>query len=185
MVSSARGLLLLLVPLLGAASVSCQDAVHDQEVSALGPEAPGVSPGPDHRPGQPCTVCHGGQGPAKVTFTLAGTVFMDWSAAQPAVGAELQFEDANGSTYHTCTNQAGSFYLQSGDWSPTFPVSVPLLAYPGPDCGGKGSPTTQQMTTSDNRDGSCASCHTLTPGGNSPGPIYVNAPAKDAGGGGG
>jgi len=46
--------LFLAVPL-SAATAACQDAVHDDEVSALGPEAPGVSPGPDHRPGQPCT----------------------------------------------------------------------------------------------------------------------------------
>lgn len=168
--------LLLAVPL-SAATAACQDAVHDDEVSALGPEAPGVSPGPDHRPGQPCTVCHGGNGPAKVKFTLAGTVFMDWSASKPAVGAELQFEDANGSTYHVQTNQVGNFYLQPGDWSPTFPVSVPLLSYTS-----SGSmPVTQVMTTDDNRDGSCASCHGLTPSANSPGPIYVNAPAADGG----
>jgi hypothetical protein len=167
---------LLVVPLFGA-TAACQDAVHDQEVAALGPEAPGVSPGPDHRPGQPCTVCHGGSGPAKVTFTLAGTVFMDFAASKPAVGAELQFEDANGSTYHVETNNAGNFYLQPGDWSPTFPVSVPLLSYSS----GGGSPTTQVMTTNDNRDGSCASCHALTPSANSPGPVYVNTPSLDGG----
>lgn len=160
---------------------ACQDAVHDQEVAALGGEAPGVSPGPDHRPGQPCTVCHGGEGPAKAKFTLAGTVFMDWGASAPAVGANLQFEDATGATYHVQTNQAGNFYLQPGDWSPTFPVSVPLLSYSSSG----GMPTTQVMTTNDNRDGSCASCHGLKPSGSSPGPVYVNTPSADAGAGGG
>jgi hypothetical protein len=164
------------VPLL-AATAACQDAVHDQEVAALGPEAPGVSPGPDHRPGQPCTLCHGGQGPAKVQFTLAGTVFMDMSGSSPAVGAELQFEDANGSTYHVQTNNAGNFYLQAGDWQPTFPLSVPLLSYSSSG----GMPVTQVMTTTDNRDTSCASCHGLTPSATSPGPIYVNASAADGG----
>jgi hypothetical protein len=167
---------LLVLPLLGA-TAACQDAVHDDEVSALGPEAAGVSPGPDHRPGQPCTVCHGGNGPAKVKFTLAGTVFMDWAASAPAVGAELQFEDANGNTYHVQTNQAGNFYLQPGDWSPTFPVSVPLLSYSSSG----GMAMTQQMTTNDNRDGSCASCHGLKPSATSPGPIYVKTPAADGG----
>lgn len=172
----ARGLLLVSVPWL-LALAACQDAVHDEQVTNLGPEAPGVSPGPDHRPGQPCTVCHGGNGPAKVKFTLAGTVFMDWAATMPAVGAELQFEDANGNTYHVTTNQAGNFYLQPGDWSPTFPVSVPLLSYSSSG----GSATTQVMTTNDNRDGSCASCHGLTPSANSPGPIYVKTPGADGG----
>jgi hypothetical protein len=174
-VSPAR-LVCLCVPML-AATAACQDAVHDQEVAALGPEAPGVSPGPDHRPGQPCTVCHGGQGPAKVQFTLAGTVFMDWNGSSPAVGAELQFEDANGSTYHVQTNNAGNFYLQSGDWQPTFPLSVPLLSYSSSG----GMATTQSMTTNDNRDTSCASCHMLNPSSTSPGPIYVNAPTTDGG----
>ena len=177
MVSLARAALVASSVL---AFAGCQDAVHDQEVAALGGEAPGVSPGPDHRPGQPCTVCHGGQGPAKVKFTLAGTVFMDWGASAPAVNAELQFEDANGGTYHVQTNQAGNFYLQAGDWSPTFPVSVPLLSY-----GSGSNAASQVMTTDDNRDGSCASCHGLTPSANSPGPIYVNSPSLDAGGGGG
>jgi hypothetical protein len=162
--------------LFGAAA-ACQDAVHDEEVSALGPEAPGVSPGPDHRPGQPCTVCHGGLGPAKVKFSLAGTVFIDRSGTTPAAGAALQFEDANGGTYHVQTNQAGNFYLQPGDWSPTFPVSVPLLSYSSSG----GTPTTQTMSTSDNRDGSCASCHGLTPSPTSPGPVYVNPTLPDGG----
>lgn len=174
MVSLARGLLLVASVL---ALVACQDAVHDDEVAALGGEAPGVSPGPDHRPGQPCTVCHGGNGPAKTKFTLAGTVFMDRSGRSPAVGAELQFEDATGSTYHVQTNQAGNFYLQPGDWSPTFPLSVPLLSYSSSG----GMPITEAMSTSDNRDGSCASCHGLTPSATSPGPVYVNPTLPDGG----
>ncbi len=40
------------------------DPVHDEEVAALGPEPGGGAPGPEHRPGQPCLVCHGGSGPA-------------------------------------------------------------------------------------------------------------------------
>lgn len=173
---SLARVVLVCVPLLAAAT-ACQDAVHDQEVAALGGEAPGVSPGPDHRPGQPCTVCHGGQGPAKVTFTLAGTVFMDPSGKAPAVGAELQFEDASGATYHVQTNNAGNFYLQAGDWQPTFPLSVPLLSYSSSG----GMPTTAAMNTNDNRDTSCASCHTLTSSQNSPGPVYVNPTFPDGG----
>jgi hypothetical protein len=112
-----------------------------------------------------------------VKFTLAGTVFMDRSGTTPAVGAELQLEDAKGGTYHVQTNQAGNFYLQQGDWSPTFPVSVPLLSYSS-----SGSmPVTESMSTSDNRDGSCASCHGLTPSATSPGPVYVNPTLPDGG----
>lgn len=167
--------LLFVAPAVGALT-ACQDAVHDQEVSALGGEAPGVSPGPDHRPGQPCTVCHGGQGPAKVTFTVAGTIFMDPGANAPAVGAEIQLEDANGNYFHVQTNNAGNFYLQSHDWSPTFPISVPVLSYSSSG----GMPLQQSMITNDNRDGSCASCHALSPSFTSPGPIYVNS-SRDGG----
>ena len=49
--------------------------VHDNEVAALGPEDPSVPPGPDHRPGQPCLVCHGGSGPASAQFAVGGTVY--------------------------------------------------------------------------------------------------------------
>ena len=62
--------------LLTWALVGCfVDPVHDEQVAALGPEPAGESPGPLHRPGQPCLVCHGGLGPAHQSFSVAGTVF--------------------------------------------------------------------------------------------------------------
>ena len=75
---SSLSSLLLPLAVVAAASggvLSCYDPVHDQEVAALGGEAPGVSPGPTHRPGQPCNVCHGGVGPANLRFSVAGTVY--------------------------------------------------------------------------------------------------------------
>ena len=47
-----------------ATSTSCTDPLRDREIEALGDEAPGVSPGPEHRPGQPCVLCHSDGGPA-------------------------------------------------------------------------------------------------------------------------
>ena len=61
--------------LLAAAVVACVDESHELQVQALGGEAPGVSPGPLHRPGQPCLVCHGEPGPASHKFVMAGTVY--------------------------------------------------------------------------------------------------------------
>ena len=49
--------------------------VHDQEVQALGPENPEIPPAQYHRAGQPCTVCHGPEGPAQTQFSIAGTIF--------------------------------------------------------------------------------------------------------------
>jgi hypothetical protein len=161
--------------MLGAAS--CYDPVHDQEVAALGGEAPGVSPGPLHRPGQPCNVCHGGIGPASTRFSVAGTVFLYASGSAPAVGAQVQLEDVTGSAWHSTTNSAGNFYVLQSDWAPTYPMTVPALV------SSSGS-TTQSMSTLDNREGSCAACHTMAPGTDSAGQVYLNtgsAPEVDGG----
>jgi len=157
---------------LGAAclgALSCYDPVHDQEVAALGPEAPGVSPGPLHRPGQPCNVCHGGVGPANLRFSVAGTVYL-YALGSPvpaAVNAEVQLEDVTGRSWHSTTNSAGNFYVLQSDWAPISPMSVPAVI----DSTGK---ITQTMSTLDNREGSCAGCHTSMPGNDSAGPVYLN-----------
>ncbi|HEY1697753.1 MAG TPA: hypothetical protein VGG39_36585 [Polyangiaceae bacterium] len=145
--------------------LSCADAVHDQEVAALGPD---VGPrGPTHRPGQPCLVCHGGEGPAKEQFSVAGTVYEDQGGGDAAVGAVVLIEDVTGRTQTPSTNQAGNFYVASGDWAPNYPTSMTVTSADG---------TVQQFMLSHvNRDGSCASCHALTEGPASPGPVYVNA----------
>ena len=50
---------------------ACGDPVHDARVAALGDERPGVPAGPNHRPGQPCLACHGGDGPSDVELAVA------------------------------------------------------------------------------------------------------------------
>jgi hypothetical protein len=147
-------------------AISCYDPVHDQEVAALGGEAPGVPQGPLHRPGQPCNVCHGGIGPANLRFSVAGTVYQYSVSPSPAAnGATVQLQDVTGSAFHTTTNSAGNFYVLQSDWAPTYPMSVPGVIYNG---------TTVTMSTLDNREGSCAACHTQTPGPNSAGEVYIN-----------
>ena len=76
-----------------AALFACVDEVHDQEVAALGPEQPGVPPGPTHRPGQPCVTCHGGSGPAHTQFSVGGTAYEVEGQPAPAVGASVVIED--------------------------------------------------------------------------------------------
>ena len=125
---SARrvGLTLGLCALLPMAPSCADDPVHDAEVTSLGDEVPGVSQGPYHRAGQPCTVCHGGLGPASTQFSMAGTVF---NAKDSLVGvdkAEILFVDANGSspTLSVLTNCVGNFFITPDVWNPAFPVLV-------------------------------------------------------------
>jgi hypothetical protein len=169
---AARAAVVTVLIVAAVSSIACFDPEHSNEVNALGGEAPGVSPGPLHRPGQPCLVCHGGQGPAKVQFSIGGTAFAANASAQPSNGAEIQLEDVTGSSWHVTANTAGNFFVLQSDWSPTYPLSVPTVT----DSSGKANPL-HQMITIDNRDGSCAGCHTLTPGTDSVGPVYIYPPA--------
>ena len=157
------------------ALVGCLDATHDEQVQALGGEAPGVSPGPDHRPGQPCLVCHGSEGPAKSSFSVAGTVYAVDKQSAPAVGGQVQIEDINGVVFLSPTNAAGNFYVLSSQWQPTFPIQLQVSL----------GPVTTQMLTHVGRQGSCAACHQSSPGPASPGPVYVATdPAQLLGDGG-
>jgi|CZKU01.1.fsa_nt_gi hypothetical protein len=146
---------------------SCIDASHDDQVQALGGEAPGVQKGPNHRPGQPCLVCHGGLGPASARFVMAGTVYAVQGETNPSSGARVHIEDANGAFYTAITNRVGNFYITPAQWAPPLPATVQVTQ-------GQNS---QQMQTNIGRDGSCAACHTQSPGPTSPGPVYVVAGA--------
>lgn len=147
---SRNFLSMLLLTALGAtASTSCFDPVHSDEVDALGPEVNGVSPGPNHRPGQPCRVCHGGQGPASPEFSIAGTVYAKRGKPQPQRGVEVVVTDANGVTKTAVSNDVGNFYIPIDAWSPTFPVTVELNA----------SGTVKPMITPIGRNGGCGFCH--------------------------
>jgi hypothetical protein len=152
--------------------VSCVDESHELQVQALGGEAPGVSPGPLHRPGQPCLVCHGSEGPSSHSFVMAGTVYATQGQTAPGVGVQVFLEDATGASVSINTNEAGNFYIPTGEWSPLFPVWVPKMTM--------GQSTPASMQTRIGRDGSCADCHTLTPSPTSPGPVWMNAASSPA-----
>lgn len=139
----------LVAPLALLAQAGCNDASHDLQVAALGGENPNVPPGPMHRPGQPCLVCHGGLGPASAHFSAGGTVFATRTGTAPAVGATVTIEDSNGSVGTAQTNQVGNFYIEASQWTPAYPTA-PQVAL-----GNMGA----VMSTHVGRDGSCASCH--------------------------
>jgi hypothetical protein len=151
---------------------SCVDPTHDAQVQALGGEAPGVPHGPLHRPGQPCLVCHGEEGPASQKFVMAGTVYATQGQGAPADGVQVLIEDVNGSFFAVTTNQVGNFYISTAQWSPTWPAQVQIS---------KGM-SMQQMLTHIGRDGSCADCHTQTPGPTSAGPVYLDMAPLPGGG---
>jgi hypothetical protein len=156
--------------LLGSA---CGDPAHDDLVSSLGGEDPNVSPGPTHRPGQPCMACHGGRGPAKSQFAMAGTVFdiPDEKSKKGLAGVVVTlldstaFLDPNAKGVTSTTNSAGNFLLRAEEYTPSYPVHV-SLSHPKVPMGG------QTMNSHVGRDGSCADCHHDPVGTESPGHVF-------------
>jgi hypothetical protein len=142
---------------MAALFVSCTDPVRDKEIERLGGEDPRVPTGPEHRPGQPCVLCHSEGGPASDhKFAIAGTIFETNSPeSNGAEGVQVLFIDAASATRTYETNAAGNFFIPESEWSDlTFPFKVGLLK------DGKPIP----MSSTVNREGSCNFCHRPNPG---------------------
>jgi hypothetical protein len=155
---ASRAGMLLLAASFVSSFVSCTDPVRDREIGRLGGEDPAVPTGPDHRPGQPCVLCHSAGGPAsKSPFAIAGTIFESPSPkANGAQGVQVLFIDSSSATRTYVTTASGNFFIPEGEWSDlTFPFKVGLLTKDG-----KPVP----MTTTVNREGSCNFCHKPNPG---------------------
>jgi hypothetical protein len=153
----------LLLGGLSGTSASCMNPVHSDAVAALGDEAQGVRTGPTHRPGQPCLVCHGGDGPGP-DFAMAGTVYEKDGSIAPSVNTEVVLTDATGSTRTEKTNSVGNFYIQSGRWTPTYPVDV-VVQRDG---------VKQAMQTRIGRQTACATCHKSGGSSTSVAAVYLN-----------
>jgi hypothetical protein len=145
--------------------------VHDLQVRSLGPEIKGVPATEFHRAGQPCVACHQPSGPAKTTFTLAGTVFQKPGSFVGIEDVQIFLLDADGKMQHSVkTNCVGNFWLSADDpdpahqWDPTFPVKVAI---------GKTGFGMITMNTYIDREASCNQCHADPQGGDSPGHIYL------------
>jgi hypothetical protein len=149
----------------GAASLAAFacDPVQNDAVDALGDEVPGVRPGPLHRPGQPCLVCHDGTLGNPNEFSVAGTIFQNAFARTAAAGATVTLTGADGKTFEAYTNEAGNFYIQPREWTPAYPMKA-AVTYQG---------ITVKMTAVIGRDGSCGKCHTDPVGPGSPSHIYI------------
>jgi hypothetical protein len=153
----ARALALLVVMLVATSSASCFDPVHAREVEALGGEVNGVGPGRLHRPGQPCRVCHGGDGPGSPEFTFAGTVYLYRDEQEAAEKATVVISEAKpgGKSISLGTNEAGNFYVTKDEFDPEFPVLVEIrdariLEVPA---------GVKSMVTPIGRNGGCGFCH--------------------------
>ncbi len=164
-----------------ATLLSCNDPVHDAEVTALGPEVGGVPPGPLHRPGQPCLTCHGGDGPAQSAFSVAGTVFKTADARDAIAGVVVTVLDSRASPVggvrqQATTNAAGNFFIGNANFTPVFPLHDIRLDFPNLSAA-------QMMHTRVGRDGSCGTCHFDAPGSSSahdtPGHVYLVLEAGD------
>ena len=151
------------------------DPVHDSEVAALGGER--GSPGPTHRPGQPCLTCHGGSGPAAAQFSVAGTAYKVKGQPDPLVGATVSMTDVRGSKRALKTNSVGNFYVLLDNWAPANPIHNVVLSFPNP--GNMPDPYAISMLTLVGRDGSCAGCHFDPVGPATPGSIYLVEVASD------
>ena len=175
------GVPLLLVGAIVVASLapSCSDPVHDAQVASLGPEYPGIPQGQYHRAGQPCTVCHGPEGPASTQFSMAGTIFYaPYSATNIGYGYEsayISMIDANGQiSPPITTNCVGNWWTTAGTFNPAFPVLVTVYPTPGSTAG-------IPMVTQISRATSCAECHSDPPAYDAVGHVYVGGspPATD------
>jgi len=132
-----------------AALPGCSDPVHDQAIDDLGGEAAGVEPGPEHRPGQPCLLCHDGHGSGGGEFSIAGTLYQRAGGRAPLVGALVRIIDSTGRQYGVRSNCAGNFIIDAGSFRPKYPIWT-KIEYAG---------HTAEMISASFREGSCSACH--------------------------
>jgi hypothetical protein len=160
---------LLGLVLVASAFAACGDPVHDNGVKALGGETNGVGPGPLHRPGQPCLVCHGGAGPGSPEFAVAGTVFKTLDGRDFLPGADVTLTDTAGREVTLRTNQNGNYYIPAEQWTVAYPMHV-KVTYKG---------KVAEMKTHVGRDGACATCHVDPVSQSTVGHVYLVADPKD------
>jgi hypothetical protein len=141
---------------------ACGDPARDDAINALGPEAAFVAPGPLHRPGQPCILCHE-DGSRAPPFSVAGTVYDQAGSEAPAPNVTVYILDSANQVHSTTTNCAGNFYVLPSDYMPTYPFWVTL----------KGGDIRRDMDSPVYREGSCAGCHVGDAGPTTPGHVYL------------
>lgn len=155
-------ILAVTMALVFAGALSCGDPVHSDAVDALGADV--TAPGPSHRAGQPCLVCHGGLGPASKEFSFAGTLYQAQTTKDALEGASVTVTDSKNRKGSAKSNSVGNFYIEATAFAPVFPARVQISFPEG---------ATQAMVTHIGHDGSCASCHADPPTTHSPGHVWL------------
>jgi hypothetical protein len=151
-----------------AALLGCNPEL-DSQVAALGPETAGIAPGPTHRPGQPCLVCHHEGGPAQPAFAMAGTIYRQKGVGLAIGNVDVELTDPTGRKIVARSNCAGNFYVAPADFPLVYPVWVAL----------RSGTHSIEMESPIYREGSCATCHANQVGPSSAGPAYLtDEPAK-------
>jgi hypothetical protein len=145
------------------AGSSCVDPVVDDAIKALGPEQANVPPGPMHRPGQPCLVCHSDEGGEAGPFSVAGTVYLDVMSNKPVDNVAVTIIDSKANSFTALTNCAGNFFVKPNQFAPAYPYWIEMTA-------GK---VFRSMDTPSFREGSCAACHSDPKSTSSTGHVYL------------
>jgi hypothetical protein len=145
------------------AGSSCVDPVVDEAIEALGPEQAKVPPGPLHRPGQPCVVCHNDESGEAGPFTLAGTVYLDALSNTPVGDVQVTIIDSKANSFTLATNCAGNFFVRPSQFVPVYPYWVEMNA----------GQVYRSMDTASFREGSCSGCHADPKGQSSAGHVYL------------
>jgi hypothetical protein len=156
----------MLAAVIMAGAVDSCDPVRENAIAALGGEAPGVPPGPLHRPGQPCLLCHDGASGDPAALSIAGTVYAGGNTLAPAVDATVMLQSADGTNATATTNAAGNFFFTPDSYTPKYPVHVISITQ---------SNASVTMHSHIGRNGSCAGCHSDPPGPDSPGHVYFSS----------
>lgn len=139
----------------------------------------------EHRPGQPCLLCHGlghlREAPGGDIFAVAGTVysFVDDDEDSGLEGVDVTVTDFEGDTFVATSNPTGNFMFDVDTGlsaprvrdegrttmhkEPVYPLEVSIER--GPDL--------QEMKTKIWRAGSCAHCHGPSPDASSVGRVFL------------
>lgn len=148
-VTLARSISMLLAALVGTSMACDSDPVRERAIAELGEESASVPPGPLHRPGQACGLCHGAAGPAKSVFVLSGTVYATPTGSKPVAGVKVRVIDWVGAQWSTVTNCAGNFFVRNDEFTPKWPVWFRI----------EQEQRSAEMQSASFREGSCNACH--------------------------